>query len=95
MPIFYLSSPHGCRCATPLKKKKKASEASTLQYYFFNLIVFSTNIVISGSLGHDLERLGWQHSCSHGNANGEKQALHGTAVSGTDLLGGQRKPETL
>lgn len=50
---------------------------------------------MSGSLGHHSERLGWQHCCGHGNANDEKQALRGTAISGTGLLGGQRKTVVL
>lgn len=37
-------------------------------------LFFSTSIVISGSLSHDSELIGWQHCCGHRNANDEKQA---------------------
>lgn len=87
LPSF---GPPGWRCAAPLKQSQQSKHPTVL---FFNLIVFSTNIVISVRLGHDWERLGWQHS--HGHARDEEQTVRGVAVSGTGLLGGQRKTDTL
>lgn len=62
---------------------------------FFSLIVFSTNTVISVRLGHDWELLGWQHGRGHGHASDEEQTVHGVAMPGTGLLGGQRKTDIL
>lgn len=51
--------------------------------------------MISERLGHDWERLGWQHCRGHGNASDEEQTVHGMAMSGTGLLGGQMKTDVL
>lgn len=86
------SGPPGWRCAAPLKHSQHSKHPTGL---FFNLIVFSTNTVISARLGHDWERLGWQHGRGHGHASDEEQTVRGVAMPGTDLLGGQRKRDIL
>lgn len=91
MSVFPSSSPPGWRCAAPLKQSQQSKAPYGI--VFSISLFFSTNIVISVIPSHGWGCLGWQHGRGHGDVSDEEQTVQGMAMSGTGLLGGQRKTD--